>query len=192
MLPGNFTALTDHQLFELIKQGNEGAFDELFNRRWEEIYTTVAAILANQEAAQDIVQDLFIKVWTNREEIENTNITGFLFKIAKLESYQYLRKNKIRQQLLDQFNNLTFAHDTEDKINFSEVKKYYRESLKTMPEKTRIIFKLSRIENLSNQEISKKLDISVKTVEYHMSNALKHLRQHLADLMSILILMQHL
>ncbi len=180
--------LSDEKLFALVKKGNELAFDALFGRFCEELYTTVASILSDTSAAQDIVQNLFIKVWTRREDISNDNIAGYLFKVAKQESLLRLRKNKITKGVLDRAANLAFAYDTENQINFSQAQEHLELSLKMLPEKTQEVFRLSRMGGLSNKEISEQLQISIKTVEYHISNALKHLKFNLREIISLLLL----
>ena len=181
---------SDEKLFELIKKGNELAFDTLYNRYWEVLYTKTASLLSDESAAQDIIQNLFIKLWIRRAEIRNDNIVGFLFKVAKQESLLHLRKGKISQRVLDHATRLSagFSNDTEEVVNFNQVNEQYESSLKSMPHKTQEVFKLSRIEKLTNQEISNHLKISVKTVEYHISNALKHLRAHLTEFTTVVLL----
>lgn len=180
--------LSDQKLFALVKEGNDLAFDTLFSRYWEELYSTVASFLSDTSVAQDIVQNLFIKVWMRREEIKNDNIAGYLFKAAKQESLLQLRKNKISQRVLDRVTHLIFAYDTEDQVNFSQFKEHFELGLNALPEKTQEVFRMSRMEHLSNREISDQLRISIKTVEYHISNALKHLKYNLREFIPLVLL----
>lgn len=186
MTDHNLSNLSDEKLFALVKRGNELAFDALFTRHWKNLYRTVASFLSDKAAAEDIVQDIFFRLWTRRQVIETDNIAAYLFKAAKLQSYRQLRNKKITAGVLERANNLAFAYDTENQINFSQVQEHYQACLESMPEKTRLVFKMSRIENCSHQEIAEALGITVKTVEYHISNALRLLRRHMTEFISML------
>lgn len=180
---------TDHQLFELIQKDQEPAFDELYNRYWEQLFATIFSLTSEKAAAQDITQEIFIKLWLKRKHIENQNIVGYLFKIGKLEAYQHLRRHKISEKILAQVELIAFSIDTEDKVNFAMAQEQYSKCLEQLPTKTKEIFKLSREEHLTYQEISEQLGISVKAVEYHMANALRHFRLHFSEFMTALILL---
>lgn len=179
--------LSDKKLFNLTQKGNELAFTTLFKRHWQALYRSIQAFISDSRAAEDIVQDIFSTIWSRREEIQTDDIVAYLFKAAKFQSFKYIRDKKPTQSLVEKTSNLAFAFDTEDKINFSQVKEQYESCLKTMPDKSKVVFELSRIENLSNHEISEKLQITIKTVEYHMRNALKHLRSNMTEFISALL-----
>ena len=179
---------SDDQLFHLIKSGNESAFDVFFKRHWKNLFRTVLAFISNQQAAEDIIQELFADIWLRRAEIQTPDITAYLFKSAKLQSFKYFRDKKPTTSLLDKINNLAFAHETEDQIDFQELKELYEASLKTMPVKTAEVYKLSRVDCFTHREIANQLQISSKTVEYHISCALKHIRAHITEYTTLVIL----
>ena len=179
--------LSDEKLFALIKKGNELAFDVFFKRHWKNLFRTVSSFLSDKQVAEDIVQDIFVRLWARKKVIVTDNIAAYLFKAAKLQAYKQFRDRKITAGVLERASNLAFAYDTENQINFSQVQEHFQASLLSMPEKTRLVFKMSRLKNLSHKEISEELGISLKTVEYHVSLGLKHLRKHMTEFISLLL-----
>lgn len=189
MKSSNFSALSDEQLLLLLKQSNEFAFDEIFRRYWHGLFRTASSILRDNEIARDMVQEIFTQCWLKRKELEIKKLSAYLYQATKLKCFEQLRKDKICQEVINRFDNLTFANDTEERIHLNELKECFEKSLNEMPEKSLQVFKLSRIENLTNQEIAAQLNISVKTVEYHMTNALKHLKLSLTDYFIIILIL---
>ena len=180
--------ISEKELIDGIKESNEQAFNELYSRFWYPLFRTSYSIIRDEELARDVIQDIFTQLWIRRSELEIQNIKAYLKQSTKLKCFEFLRRKNIDTEVLDRFKQVAFTYNTELEISFQEVKKHYEESLSSIPEKSQTVFKLSRIENLSNKEIASKLNISHKTVEYHISNALKHLRLALTDFLAIIIL----
>lgn len=170
----------------------------VFEKLFKELYTTLchfAYVFTNDyDSAQEIAQDVFINLWQKRETIDpKRSIKSYLFTSAKNRSLNYIRDNKkFRSQYLDV--DLELEIPVEDKDIFSEKEKKDRidRALDKLPQKCREVFELSRFEEMKYKDIAEKLNISIKTVEVHMSKALKILREELRDLMILLLVMLNL
>ena len=164
-----------------IKLSDAEAFKAVFAFYHEGIFNFVHYKLGNVAAAEDIVQDVFIKLWENRHQIkEERSLKSYLFTIANNLALNYLRHSRvaIKFQQAQMQESLT----AESPQNLLEKKEFHEKLLACiaeLPEKTRLVFMMSRMENLSYKEIAERLDISIKTVESHIGNALKTLRKSL-------------
>ena len=173
--------MLEQDLLEKMKTGNQGAFDSIFNTHYEPLVRVAHSLVSDLAVAEDVVQEVFIKFWERREtvNIEKT-IYGYLKQAVIFRSIDYLRKTKrlnehilIHQQSTLQLN----LHTPEKELLSKENLKAIYEKIEALPEKSKLIFKLSRFEELSYSEIAQQLNVSVKTVEYHISRALEILRE---------------
>lgn len=161
---------------ERIQQSDERAFRMLFNRHWEVLYVFSCSIIEDKVIAKDITQEVWISFWERRSKIKNDNIKAYLFKSIRFRVYKELRDNKKLNSQVEIIDNLISSNNTEDVINLADTNSIVQESISHLPPRSKEVFKLSRFDGLSNQEISDKLGISKRTVETHISNSLKHLR----------------
>ncbi len=173
-----------------INEGNEEAFKVLFELYYGKLLYFAQSYISNKEDAEEIVQDVFVKIWKKRRKIA-TNINGYLFKTTKNACLDYLRSKKNKLNVsgnLVQLEALLNFHALSDNDASSLIKKELEQKIQAgielLPEKCKKVFVKSRIEGLKNKEISDELDISVKTVENHMSKAIRHMRLHLREFMS--------
>lgn len=176
---------------EKIRSGDEDCFKTLFDHYYPRLFIIVRGYVNNRSDAEEITQDIFIKVWKKRENI-NTNLCGFLLTLTKNCCLDYLRskKNKIfRSDNLIQLEALVNIKALEDPATIlsieNELQKSISEGIQQLPDKCKEVFVQSRFRGLKNIEISEELNISIKTVENHMSKALKHMRLHLKEYLSI-------
>ncbi len=173
-----------------INKGNEEAFEVLFELYYNKLLYIARNYISSKEDTEEIVQDVFVKVWKNRKNI-TTNINGYLFKVTKNTCLDYLRQKKHKLnssgnivQLEAFINYAALSDQNAASILEKELEKKIQDSIELLPKKCKQVFVKSRIEGLKNREISDELDISVKTVENHMSKALKHMRLHLREFLS--------
>jgi RNA polymerase sigma-70 factor (ECF subfamily) len=177
-----YRSLTDPQLLELIKSGEEGAFAEIYERYWGIMYAHVLKMLGEEDDAKDIAQEVFTTLWLKGVNIEyDTNISGYLYITARNKVLNLIRQNKVRRDYLSslsQYSNDT-SNATLEQLNARDLAAALEYELQSMPYKMREIFELSRKQNLSHKEIAIRLDISDKTVKKQISNALKIIRLRL-------------
>ncbi|TSE11476.1 RNA polymerase sigma-70 factor [Aquimarina algiphila] len=182
--------ITDSFLIKNINEGNEEAFKILFELYYSKLLYVAKNYISSTEDAEEIVQDVFLKTWKKRKNI-STNINGYLFKITKNSCLDYLRSKKHKLsssnnivQLEAFINHNALADKNASSIIEKELARKIQLSIELLPEKCKKVFIKSRIEGLKNKEISNELDISVKTVENHISRAIKHMRLHLREFLS--------
>ncbi|MGV8093795.1 MAG: RNA polymerase sigma-70 factor [Mangrovibacterium sp.] len=172
----------DKRYVVALKNGDYGAFDVLFRKYTERIYAFTLGITRQKFASEEITQIVFLKIWENRKKIdEHFSFKSFLFSVAYHEIISWLRKEKSEKRKRENFGSSLndSSEETEVKIEFKNLEDITNLIIENFPEKRREIFKLSREHGLTNKEIAKKLNISVKTVEGHMTAALKILREKL-------------
>ncbi|GAA4271682.1 RNA polymerase sigma-70 factor [Aquimarina gracilis] len=174
-----------------INEGNEDAFKILFDLYYGKLLFFAQSYTSSKEDAEEIVQDVFVKAWKHRKKI-STNINGYLFKITKNACLDYLRSKKyklskstntLQLEALINHNALTDKNATS--IIEKELEQKIQVAIDLLPTKCKKVFVKSRIEGLKNKEISDELDISIKTVENHMSKAIRHMRFHLREFLSL-------
>lgn len=169
----------DDLLIDKVKEGDSKAFEELYYIYSERLYYFALRYLKTKEDAEGLVQDIFIKVWENRNGLkQGLSFNAYLFTIAKNTIFNQHRKkvneNTYKEYLrnyIDQYHN-----KTENDVVLADMKKRIDKSIESLPPQRKLIFQLSRNEGLSYKEIASRLNISEKTVEAHMRLTLKTLR----------------
>ncbi|MEZ4829222.1 MAG: RNA polymerase sigma-70 factor [Bacteroidia bacterium] len=181
------THLTDEELFCLAGQNQAEAFGVIYDRYWPRLYAKAFPILEDREACKDIIQDVFIDLWNKRNDANITHIGAYLHQAVRFQVFKHLRRNNISQKHLLQFQQLNASNSTEETISFNEVCASLYSGINQLPEKCREVFYLSRFEQLSHREIAEKMGISSKTVENHLTKALRRLRAVVNDPVIILV-----
>jgi RNA polymerase sigma-70 factor (ECF subfamily) len=150
----------------------------------------------DEESAKDIVQDVFFKLWEDQTITVARSLNGLLFTMVRNKCLQQIEKQKVR----DDYRKSAGTRLKEDEILFYstgssslielELQKQLEKAVASLPEKCREVFILSRFQNKMNKEIAEELGISIKTVEKHISSALKFIRTELKDYLPLLLLFQ--
>lgn len=138
--------------------------------------------------ANDIAQDTFMRLWEKQIIVDSRTVKSLLFKIASDIFISQYRHEQVVFNFFNTFQPNNNSTTPEDELNFQELQKAYENALKSMPEKQRTVFLMNRIDELKYKEIAEQLDLSVKAIEKRMSQALEHLKLHLKDKISGLIL----
>lgn len=172
---------SDQELWGEIQQDNSKAFDLLFERYWEKLYSTCHSYLKNEEACKEIVHNIFLDIWQKRNALEVICFKNYLTSAARYQVYKVIRKQKMNPvQLIedyDQVPHLNWVRNKgEDKMRDEEISRNLEDVLNTLPKRCKEVFVLSRIKNLSNDEIAGQLGISKRSVENQLTQALKVLR----------------
>ncbi|UKJ07651.1 RNA polymerase sigma-70 factor [Solitalea lacus] len=175
---------SDIELFNLVKQGNKRAFEELYNRHWERLFVLACNKLSSKDDAIDLLQDLFFLFWEKREVILITDsVASYLNVMLKHRVFNFYKHTQVVQKHTDHVKATQNDSDqsTLNQLNFNELNRSLEFEINRMPEKMREIFLLSRVEGLSINEISNRLSISEQTVKNQVSNAIKRLKAHLGS-----------
>lgn len=175
---------------ERVKRSDYKAYKLLYERLWESLYIKAFSMLGDKDLAKDIIQNVWISFWERRLEIKNDNIEGYLMNAVRFKIYNEFRNLKYQHNLMQEFvyqlKSTPVTNNVEDLINFNATKKQIDVIVNRLPKRCKEVFELSRYEGMRNNEIAKKLNISQRTVETHISNALKILKSNLA--LSLLLL----
>jgi len=170
-------------LFERIKKSDEKAFEIIFHKYYGHLCLFATRIINDDAAAEEIVQDFFVKLWEKREQLFiETSIKNYFFRSVKNLCLNFIQHNKTKLRYAQIVISEVENQFTDD-YNYPEPELTVKieESINSLPEKRREIFRLSRQEGLKYHEIAQKLNISIKTVETHMSLAIKSLRDKLKN-----------
>jgi RNA polymerase sigma-70 factor (ECF subfamily) len=181
---------------DLLKEGNKSEFERIYLDFFDVLYALGMQYTSDQSVAESIVQDAFLKLWEIRENLlPETNIRNFLYTLTKNLCLNYLRNQKVAWRNLNRvkFCESVYAMESLDRIgnNFMEFEELSRKLelvIENLPEEIKIVFKMSRFEELKYREISEKLGISEKTVEARITKALKILRTELKDFLPVFYL----
>ncbi len=177
----DISSQSDAQLVKAIRKAKAKAFKELYFRYSEMLYRFLWRKTHDSEVAKDLVQDLFMKVWNNRQNLEEKkSIKSYLYRAANNLAIDHLRKKIVHREtaLNNPESRPTFYPD--DWFDFED---HIKRALNKLPPAQRNVFYLSRFEGFKYQEIADILEISSKTVENHMNKALKKLRIELRHLL---------
>lgn len=168
-------------IIDRVKAGDAAAFALLYDHYWLKVYNFTQLYIVSSSDVSEIVQDVFVKVWENRELLDETkNFDGFLFITTRNLIFNYTRKH---------FNELNFrmtalrgieeSYDIEEELDAANLKEYIDTLISQLPPQRRKIFRMSREKNLTNKEIADYCSITEKAVERNITFALKFLKDNL-------------
>jgi len=167
-------------------------FETLFKSHYSELCAYANKYLNDLAAAEETVQSLFVKLWETKEQIAfQKSVRAYLFTAIRNACFNQIRHIKIREEYKE-YNKKEMEKNTytvNDEYQAIELEQEIRRSIDRLPEGRRRIFILSRFEGLKYKEIAEKLKISIKTVENQMGSAIKHLKNDLAEYLTVFILL---
>jgi RNA polymerase sigma-70 factor (ECF subfamily) len=177
-------SVSDAELFTDLRSGSPAALDELFRRHYPDLCRTAVRFTRNEAAAEDIVQDTFVNLWSKRERLSTTPdaVGAYLRRAVRNRSLNYLRDRK-RIPVDDaepEGEPVHSAPPPDAVLEAQELQLRINRAIDRLPERCRLVFVMSRIEEMSHREIADGLDISTKTVENQMTRAYRFLREWLA------------
>lgn len=162
-----------------LKNGDKTAFNSIFHKYQEKLYSYVYSITKSDFATEEILQEIFIKIWTQRETINlSYSFSSYIYTISRNHTYNYLRSVSNQESLKQElWKNLTLYNNvTENIILSNEYEDILQEILNKLPKKKKCIFFLSKRQGKSNQEIADLLGISPKTVKNHLWKILQFIK----------------
>lgn len=174
--------LSDIALLQRLQQADEAAYTEIFHRYWEKLYAIAYNRLRIRTAAEDVVQEVLASLWVRKNALEIRHLSGYLAtatryavfrQISRLLPDQPLDNPEVLRQLVEDPD---MSH-----LDYCRLQERLGMEIARLPEKCRLVFLYSRREQYSNKEIAAAMQLSEKTVEAHLTKALKHLRVRLKD-----------
>jgi RNA polymerase sigma-70 factor (family 1) len=180
----------DLDIIKALQDGDEGALTLIFQRYWKRLYYLALRKTGSHEIAEEMVQDLFADLWDKRPTLFQQSREGFSLPAYLTTAVKHKVLNHIRSQVYTKsyFNyyKTAFANDeksTEQQVEYDQLTDALEEGLEKLPEKSKQVFKLNRLEGRTIQEIAHLLNLSEKAIEYHLTKSLKTIRLHLKDYM---------
>ena len=173
-------------LYEL-SQGNELAFTKLYNEYKNVVFSTALKITKSRILAEEVVQDVFLKIWQNHENLaEITSIENYLFIISRNHIFDMIKKIARDTSIVVETNyKSTSSNDTEDAIKDDQYNVILNQIVDQLPPQQQKIYKMAKWDGLSHQKIGEDLGISTETVKKHMAQALKFVRTKISPYMNM-------
>lgn len=169
----------DAFLLTELQKGNEQAFKSLYEKYWEHLFSVTYYWIGSKEEVQEIVQDVFVDLWEKRSVLcIKKSLSAYLFAVTKYKVFDLIDAKVIRRNYLSQIRHSSTMEDfnIENSLILEDTQKSVTNALEKLPPKTQQIFSLSREQELTHSEIASMMNLSVKSVEYHISKALKYLK----------------
>ncbi len=196
-----FMIYSNQQLYQILKKGDQSSFKIVYDHFYSRLYYFVLEYVSNSDIAENVVQDTFLTLWEKYKQLtEDTNLNAYLYTVAKNNSLKFLRDQKYSQKLFIS-NQLSSAElelnvSSLEKLDtsilvFEEIETIINQTLESLPEQCRIVFEFSRFEQKKNREIAELLGISTKTVEGHITKALKAFKSSLKEYLPLVVFFMH-
>lgn len=181
--------LSDQHLLMECRKGNTKAFDVLFERYFNKLNHFASKYIKQRSVTEELIMDLMLKLWEKKDIFdEERSIGPYLFRCLKNSMVDYFRKKELQTVPLAEFDTDNFMGDvTNESIAYKELQKIYMDHLSQLSPQRKLVFEMSRHENLSYRQIATDLNLSVKTVESHVSAALLYLRKKMSTYANLLI-----
>ena len=177
----NATPYQERELLLRLKNGNEQAFEAIYNLYSNRLYGNLIKLVKSEEEAQEILQDIFIKIWNKRQEIDvDASFRSYLFKIAENKAYDFFRKlarDKRREKRLIAIATTEYVH-IEEAILKKENEAILEKAIQSLPAQRQQVFRLCKLEGRTYKEVGELLGISVSTISDHIVKATKSLREY--------------
>ena len=178
--------MSDSELNMLVgklKAGDRASFNMIFRRFYAPMVRFCFRFVADQDVAAELVQDFFVKLWSGRDKLNiSSSFEAYMMRSVQNAALTYINKERLHAETnLRIFSEEGQATDPSEELQSKNLEADYRKIIAAMPEKRREVFMASRIDGLKYAEIAEKLNLSQKTVEAHMSAAIKQMKEGLKD-----------
>ena len=174
---------SDKTLLELLRQGDQKAFKEIYSRHWKKLFSIGLRKVEDPAVVEGIVQDIFLRVWERRESLQVENLEAYLVAAVRYACINHLKTSILHEK----YELYAFAYgseatsSTDDQLDLDDLMHTIEKLLASFPESWQQIFRMHRLEYLSTKEISKQLNIPQRTVESHLARVVQALRIYLRD-----------
>ena len=176
----------EEKLLDLLRKGKESAYRQLFDKHYVIMCKVAYGFLRDHFLAKSVVNDVIVYIWENRQHIEiRTSLRSYLLGAVRYSCMNYLQKKHVQREVsISRIEDERYFMQLSDDYPLGtllekELEEKITQAVNHLPDECRQVFRLSRFENLSYEEISQKLSISVNTVKYHIKNAISKLRENL-------------
>lgn len=177
---------TNHEerfLLSGLKAGEEAVFRLLFDKYYKPLVVFANRLLSDPDLSRSVVQDVFVMLYDKREDLNiHTNLRSHLFQTVRNRCLNIIKHDKMKREHHQRiFDSSSETEEPQQTLEYAELEKCIDVAVNDLPDQCRKIFKMSRYEGVTNQEIAEQLNISKRTVETQISKALKRIREELAS-----------
>jgi len=179
---GNALNDQEREVIEQLRDGSKEAFRLMFDEVGPKIYAFALSYLKNEFEAEELLQEVFLKLWEVRSSLDSSrNLKSFLFKICINLIYDFIRRKNIEQVYLDYSgkNNPSSGDNTWHEVIYNDMLNNLQQLIAAMPEQRQRIFRMSKEDGLSNEEIADRLNLSKRTVENQLYRAVSFLKERI-------------
>ncbi|QJD80703.1 RNA polymerase sigma-70 factor [Spirosoma rhododendri] len=179
----------DEQLVTALSTGDRNAFAEVYERYWNPLYRVAYQKVRSREVAEELVQNLFVSLWVKREQHTIRELRPYLFTALRFSIINHIESEQVHERFIayyESFLQQTEARPVDDELALRDLTEAIERSLHTLPEQTQQVFRLSRFDCLTIPEIAARLNLSEKTIQYHLAKALRVVRENLHGLGTLL------
>jgi RNA polymerase sigma-70 factor, ECF subfamily len=184
--------IQEQEMLESLETGDEVAFEMIFKTYYQSLCNYACSFLSDRDEAEEVVQSTFLSVWEKRTALDiRTSFKSYLFTMVRNASLNKIKHEKIKQKhaAYETVSAASSYEGTAQQVLSGELEQKIYVALNALPEQCRLVFKLSRFEELKYAEIAAQLNISVKTVENQIGKALKIMREELKDYLPLVAMM---
>lgn len=172
-----YSNVGESELLKRLAKSDEQAFTEIYNRYWERLLAVAYYHTQNTQAAEDVVHEVMMSLWMRRSSLQIQSLNAYLATAVKFAVFKNIAREKKLQKFFEKEEREGFV-DIEQALDAKFLEDYLKGAVEHLPEKSKLVFNYSRNEELTVKAIADKLDLSPKAVEYHITRALKILREH--------------
>lgn len=183
--------LSEQEIIGAIREGNERIFEETFRKYYQSLCNYANSILKETDEAEEVVQNLFLSIWEKRSDLEiSISLKSYLYRAVHNHCLNRIKHLKVREEYQQYAVNFYDAsyESVSQTVMKNELETKIEEAIRKLPEQCRLIFRMSRFEELKYHEIAEQLELSPKTVENQIGKALKILRVELAEYLPLIII----
>lgn len=173
----------DEVLLENLRNDDSKAFEQIFKKYWQKLYLVAKAKLLSHDDAEEVIQGIFSTLWEKRRTLIIHDLSRYLLVCVKNRVLNHIRTNITKEKYWAHYRAFLPTHNdvTTEAVAFDELDHALQDAVESLPEKSRQVFRLSRVEGRTNAEIANMLALSEKSIEYHLTKSLKDLKVRLKD-----------
>lgn len=171
---------SQQDLLTLLRHDSEAAFESLYGQLTRRLFNFVYNKVRRRDTAEEILQDIFVSLWNNRKSLHiATSLDAYVFGAAKNKITTYVRSELVRKRYAAEFTRLAqenYDNSVQEQLDVEDLRMMVQTRIAELPDKCQLAFRLSRMEHTPIAEIAEKMNISPRTVENYITQALRHLR----------------
>ena len=173
----------EQHLLQELHKGNVNAFEQIFRFYWKDLYRVAKGKLQSHAEAEEVIQGVFSTLWEKRKTLMINNLDHYLRTCVRNKILNIIRANLMKEKYWAYYR--TFlpmeTNSTAESVAYDDLDEAIQEAVSTLPEKSRKVFTLSRIEGKTNAEIANIHELSEKAIEYHLTKSTRALKVRLKD-----------